>query len=170
MRLFNLFKKKHTIPDTNHCQTQCSKSITINKTTDWKYDFSSLPHWDKHNLAYTYDNFNELKKTDTLCCLYSIVEARMMYYIGHLAILKNKQNPELYFNITNIYFKPYVFYNKNENLLFLLADIYKNDNKTDTKKFMVPIIIIDITKGVFSYYKTDNIATKKKGYRILAFD
>ena len=66
------------------------------KTTDWEYDFASLPRWDnRERIPYVYDEYYALPQSDTLCCLYSICEASMLNYLGFLAILKNKENPEL---------------------------------------------------------------------------
>lgn len=48
------------------------------KITDWKYDFKSLPKWDLHSQNYIYDFFIESKKSNTLFCVYSVNEARMM--------------------------------------------------------------------------------------------
>ena len=62
------------------------------KTTDWNYDFHSLPHWDnREKLHYVCDEYYEIPQSDTLCCLYSICEAGMLDYLGFLAILKNKK-------------------------------------------------------------------------------
>lgn len=69
-------------------------------TTDWKYDFASLPRWDtREKFPFVDDEFFELPQSNTLCCLYSIVEASMLNYVGFLAILKNKDNPELILNL-----------------------------------------------------------------------
>lgn len=124
------------------------------KTTDWKFDFSSLPHWDKRNsIPYVYDEFLDIPQSDTLCCIYSIAEVSMSNYLGFLAIIKNKEKPELFLNITEgIAFCPNISVNLDGNLIFLQASIYNKDTHTVKR----PILIIDISKQFFSYVSTDN--------------
>ena len=124
------------------------------KTTDWKFDFSSLPRWDNRNsIPYVYDEFFEIPQSDTLCCIYSIAEVSMCNPLGFLAIIKGKQKPELFFNITEgICFCPNVSAGKDGNLLFLQPSIYNKDTNTISR----PILIIDIARRVFSYFATDN--------------
>lgn len=60
------------------------------KTTGWKYDFTSLPHWENREKdPLIYDEFFEIPQSDILCCLYSITEVSMLNYQGFLAILRN---------------------------------------------------------------------------------
>lgn len=143
------------------------------KTTDWKFDFSSLPHWDNRNsIPYVYDEFFDIPQSDTLCCIYSIAEVSMSNYLGFLAIIKNKEKPELFLNITEgINFCPNISVNPDGNLIFLQASIYNKD----THAIKRPILIIDISKQVFSYVSTDNynpcyevVELKKNVFRIKA--
>lgn len=98
--------------------------------------------------------FVELPKVDTLFCIYSVVEASMLNYLGRLAILKNKQKPEVEFCSSNgIYFRPVAFADNEENLLFLVAHIY-NESTTELKE---PFIILDIIKGAFAYFTAKGI-------------
>ncbi len=124
------------------------------RATDWKFDFSSLPRWGKRNsIPWVYDEFYEILQSNTLCCIYSIRETTMMNYLGFLAILKNKEKPELFFNITDgISFCPNFFTNTEGNLIFLQPSIYKMQNNSVKR----PILIIDISKCIFSYIVTDN--------------
>lgn len=123
------------------------------KTTDWKYEFTSLPHWENHSLPYVFDEYLEIPQTDILCCVYSIAEVTMCNYLGFLAILKNKQNPELILNITdNILFLNQISVNAKGNLIFLQSDLYDKSSKRSER----PLIIIDVEKNMFSYYKTNN--------------
>ena len=53
------------------------------RTTDWNYDFSSLPCWkEREKLRDIYDEFYEVPQSDLLFCLYSIAERRMLDYRG----------------------------------------------------------------------------------------
>lgn len=124
------------------------------KTTDWKFDFSSLPHWDNRNsIPFVYDEFFDIPQNNTLCCIYSIAEVSMCNYVGFLAIIKNKEKPELFLNITEgITFCPNVSVNTDGNLIFLQPSIYDKDTNTIKR----PILIINISKHVFSYIVTDN--------------
>lgn len=123
------------------------------KTTDWKYDFTSLPHWDNHSQPYVFDEYLEIPKTDILCCVYSIAEVTMCNYLGFLAILKNKRNPELILNITgNMHFLNQISVNAKGNLIFLQSSLYDKSSKRSER----PLIIIDVEKNMFAYYKTNN--------------
>lgn len=125
------------------------------KTTDWTFDFSSLPGWDiRQTIPYVYDEFFEIPQSDMVCCIYSIAEVTMGHYLGHLAILKNKEDPQLVLNITKEYtFGTNCSVNKTGDLIFLQPNIYNHHTHT-TKR---PILIIDIQNNRFSYLKTDNI-------------
>ena len=122
------------------------------RNTDWKFDFSSLPRWDtRDRIPFIYDKFYPVPQRDILCCIYSIAEVTMGRYIGFLAILKNKNDPELLLNITeNMCFQDYFFVSNNKNLLFFRLSV--SDKSTGALKD--PMLIIDIEKGKFSYYDT----------------
>lgn len=124
------------------------------KTTEWNYDFSSLPCWsNRESDPYIYDEYFELSKTDTLCCIYSITEATMCNYLGFLAILKGKDKPTLYLNIANGFnFCDEFFCSDNENLIFLQPSLY-NENYGSKR----PILVIDIINNRFSYLFQDNV-------------
>ena len=127
--------------------------VIIMKTTDWKYDFTSLPYWDNHSQLYVFDEYLEIPQTDILCCVYSISEVSMCNYLGFLAILKNKRNPELILNITdNINFLNQISVNANGNLIFLQSNLYDKSSKKSER----PLIIIDVEKNRFSFFKTNN--------------
>lgn len=122
--------------------------------TDWKFDFSSLPHWDnRKTIPYVFDRFYHIPQSDTLCCIYSIAEVGMCRYMGFLAILKNKEKPELILNIADgINFYRNFFVNKKGNIIFLQPFIYNRA----TKKSSCPIMVLDIAEGKYAYYATDN--------------
>lgn len=124
------------------------------KTTDWKYDFSSLPHWkNREKMPFVFDEFFELTKTDVLCCIYSIAEVSMDNYIGFLAILKNKDCPSLLLNITDEFlFSTNFSASTDERFIFLQPSIY--DERCEEKR---PILIIDLIKCRFSYLLTKNL-------------
>lgn len=123
------------------------------KTTDWNYDFASLPHWDnRERNAWIYDEFFEIPQSDTLCCLYSICEASMGNYVGFLAILRNKQKPELVLNVAKDFcFCVNFSVNSTGNLIFLQPSIYYRS----LNRIQRPILILDIEKNCFSYVRTE---------------
>ena len=118
------------------------------RITDWKFDFSSLPHWnDRDTILWIYDEFFDIPQSDTLCCIYSVAEVSMCNYLGHLAILKNKEKPELLLNVDQgMSFCDNVSVSTDGSLIFLQPDI----------RYKRPVLIIDITKNIFSYVLTDN--------------
>lgn len=124
------------------------------KTTDWKYDFASLPRWDnREGFPFVYDEFFELPQSNTLCCLYSIAEASMLNYVGFLAILKNKDNPELILNLA----EEFVFCvnfsaSADGNLIFLQPSIHDRP----TNRIVRPVLILDLQNNRFSYLRTRN--------------
>lgn len=120
----------------------------------WRFDFSSLPRWDvRDRIPFVYDKFYPVLQKDMLFCIYSIAEVSMMWYVGFLAVLKNKQHPKLVLNITEkINFCDNFSTSKNGDIVFLQACVY---NKA-TSKVNCPILIIDIARRKFSYYKTEN--------------
>ena len=130
------------------------------KTTDWEYDFASLPRWDnRERIPYVYDEYYALPQSDTLCCLYSICEASMLNYLGFLAILKNKENPELVLNIAEAFpFCVNFSASDDGNLLFLQPSIYDRDRNRCAR----PVLILDIQKNRFSYIKTANYCPEYK--------
>lgn len=126
------------------------------KTTDWKFDFGSLPRWENHSLPYTYDEFYEIPQADALVCIYAIREVSMLNYLGFLAILKNKQNPRLVLNITDtMQFTGNFSVNGDGDRIFLQASMYRKETNTVTR----PILIIDVKKSLFSFFKTENTNT-----------
>lgn len=125
------------------------------KTTDWKFDFSSLPRWDNRSrIPYVYDRFFEIPQSDTLCCVYAIAEVSMCNYEGFLAILRHKENPELVLNIAEGFqFCDNISVSADGNLIFLRPSIYYRDTNTLKR----PILIIDLGKYAFSYFATDDL-------------
>lgn len=124
------------------------------KNTDWKYDFASLPHWDiRDRIPFVYDAFFELPQSDTLCCLYSIAEVSMLNYVGFLAILRNKDNPELVLNIADEFdFCDNFSASADGNLIFLQPSLYDRS----TNRYSRPVLILDIPNHRFSYLRTAN--------------
>lgn len=129
------------------------------KATDWKYDFSSLLHWDnREKTPFIYDEYFEIPQSDTVCCLYSICEAGMMNYLGFLAILKNKDNPELVLNVTEFPFCVNFSVSPNGKLIFLQPSIYDQH----TNRCMRPVLILDLQENRFSYIRTANYCSDYK--------
>ena len=152
-RLLAKISHKSTIHSVINKPEQCGKSDD-HRTTDWKFDFSSLPHWNNRNtIPFVYDKFYSSPRNDILCCIYSIAEVRMGWYTGFLAILKNKEHPELMLNIAeDMTFCDNFSSNKNDDILFLQPSIYNKENNTVN----CPILIIDLTQKKFACYSTDN--------------
>ena len=126
----------------------------INAENDWNFDFSSLPRWDiRDKIPFVYDKFYHLPECDALCCIYSIAEVRMGCYQGFLAILKNKEKPELVLNINQkLNFCDNFSASKKGDIIFLLS--YFHDKTTDGPGSLV--LICDIVREKFSYFTTDN--------------
>lgn len=141
------------------------------RTTDWNYNFSSLPRWDnRERIPYIYDKFYEIPQKDVLCCIYSIAEAGMMDYIGFLAILKEKENPSLLLNIAEGYnFCDNFSVSADGNFIFLQPSIYDKEYGVSR-----PILIIDLNGNRFSYVLTGNYSTtyqvKQKSERVFVVE
>lgn len=121
------------------------------RTTDWEFDFASLPRWDiRERIPFVYDEFFEVPGKDMLCCIYSVAEVSMMNYEGFLAILRNKQKPELVLNVTDISFCVNFSHSKDGNLLFLQPSFYSPE-----KGYRRPVMILDMEKGRYSYIKKE---------------
>lgn len=125
------------------------------RTTDWNYDFSTLPGWDdRETLRDAYDEFYEVPCDDLLCCIYSIVERRMLDNRGYLAILRNKKQPELIVNISEYTFNPMFFASQEEKLIFLQTCVHiRKRNQT-----VYPLLLLDMEKRRFSYALSKNAA------------
>jgi hypothetical protein len=77
----------------------------------------------------------------------------MGWYAGFLAILKNKEHPELMLNIAeDMTFCDKFSSNKNNDILFLQPSIYNKENNTVN----CPILIVDLAQKKFACYSTDN--------------
>ncbi len=152
-RLLAKISHKSTIHSVINKPEQCDKDDD-HRTTDWKFDFSSLPRWNNRNtIPFVYDKFYYVPQNDILCCIYSIAEVRMGWYTGFLAILKNKEHPELMLNIEeDITFCDNISVNKNGDMLFLQPLIYDKVNNT----LSCPILIMDLTHKKFGCYSTNN--------------
>lgn len=129
-------------------------------STDWNYDFTSLPWWNnREELGGVYDRFYEIPQSDTLCCLYSIYEITMGNDLGFLAVLRNKETPELVLT-SQINFAVHLSANSAGNLIFLHPYLY--DKSTHQSK--CPILILDIQRKRFSYVRTNN---RCPGYKVI---
>lgn len=129
------------------------------RTTDWNYDFSSLPCWNNRDKLWdAYDEFYEIPDRDLLCCLYSIAERRMLDYRGFLAIFRNKEKPELVLAISDYTFSKTFFVNKEGNLIFLQPCVYIQ--KLD--RAVYPIVVLNIEKKCFSYVLPRNTMGVRK--------
>ncbi len=133
--------------------------------TDWKYDFSSLAHWDnREKIPYIYDRFFYIPQSDLLCCIYSIAEVTMCNYAGFFAVLENREAPRLILNIAEkMLFRDNFSVDSSGKIIFLQPELY--DNKVS--KIRCPILIIDIQKMKFAFLDTDNI---NDSYRVVEID
>jgi hypothetical protein len=132
------------------------------KITGWKYDFSSLPRWDNREKSpWVYDEFFELPESDTLCCLYAINEVSMLNDQGFLAILKNKENPELVLNLWEGFtFCVNFSANRDGNLIFLQPNLFDHAAGGCVR----PVLILDIPNKRFAYVKTAN---RSPAYKVI---
>lgn len=126
-------------------------------TTGWNFDFSSLPLWDNRKVLGVYDQFFEIPQSDTLCCLYSICEVSMCSYRGFLAVLRNRESPQLVLS-SKVNFCVNFSVNSEGNLIFLQPHLYN----CVTNQINCPILILDIEKNQFSYLRTDNCCPEYK--------
>ncbi|MCL1883012.1 MAG: hypothetical protein FWF81_04570 [Defluviitaleaceae bacterium] len=117
----------------------------------WDFDYESLPHW-QHQEEWTVQEgrmysyvFCENKVHDIAFLVYSICEARMGWYCGFLAVLKNKQSPELFLNVTNGTFtQGKVFFSADGNFAFIKSSVPDGG---------LPIFIFDLPANKFACYK-----------------
>ena len=129
-------------------------------TTDWNYDFPSLPHWNNRDeLCGVEDRFFEIPQSDTLCCLYSIYEVTMCSNLGFLAVLKNKEDPQLVLS-SRINFSVKFSASADGNFIFLHPHLFDRA----TNESQCPLLILDIKKNRFSYIRTPN---RCLGYRVI---
>ena len=129
--------------------------MKTSQSSDWSFDFSSLPHWDnRESFPFVYDTYYEIPQSDALCCIYSIAEVTMCNYLGFLAILKNKEEPTLYFNVTDgMNFCDNVSVSEDGRFLFLQPSTY--NRKTNTLRR--PILILDLKQDAFALFDTSNV-------------
>lgn len=124
------------------------------KTTDWNYDFTSLPLWDiREKFWDAHDRFFEIPQSDTLCCIYSIYEITMCNNLGRMVILKNKQSPQL---VAQCSYPFHVNFSVSDDgrLIFLQPCLYDQEFGIKT-----PILVIDLVENRFSYVLTDSISS-----------
>lgn len=70
------------------------------RTTDWEFDFSTLPHWENRSeIPYIFDAFLPFEKADLLFCVTSVAEVTMLNYRGFFSILENKESPRVVFSL-----------------------------------------------------------------------
>jgi hypothetical protein len=117
------------------------------RTTDWNFDFASLPRWDnRERIFYVYDEFYEIPGKDMLCCIYSVAEVSMLNHEGFLAILRNKEKPELVLNAADICFCVNFSQSADGRFLFLQPSFY-----FPKKGYRRPVLILDMEKNRFAY-------------------
>lgn len=120
----------------------------------WDFDFASLKYWDNHGrIPYLTDDFFQNETSDVVCVIYSIAEVTMCNYLGFLAILRNKKNPELVLNVTNFLFpQQEVTFSSDGNLIFLKGRIFFREKNA----IEYPLIVINVKNNCFAYIKRDN--------------
>lgn len=123
------------------------------RTTDWNFDFASLPRWDnRERMPFVYDEFFEVPGKDMLCCIYSVAEVSMLNYLGFLAILRNKEKPELVLNVADFMFCVNFSHSEDGKLLFLQPSLYFRE----TGHIRRPVLVLDMEKDRFTLVKTKN--------------
>lgn len=126
------------------------------QTCDWKFDFSSLPRWENRDLIpFVHDEFVEIAQSDALCAVYSVAEGRMMDWWGFLAILKNKENPALLLNVTDVLFREWIFVNKGGNLIFLQTNVQNS------------VLIVDVERELFARFDVRDRESKRPYRKIV---
>lgn len=120
------------------------------RTTDWKFDFSTLPHWDnREKVPYVYDEFYEIPEKDMLVCIYSVAEVSMLNYQGFLAILRNKEKPELFFNIADFSFYVDFYQAEGGEILILQPAVHL----LEKREVLRPVLALDMPNNRFCYMK-----------------
>ena len=123
------------------------------RATDWSFDFASLPRWEnRERIPFVYDEFFEVPGKDMLCCIYSVAEVSMLDYLGFLAILRNKEKPELVLNVADYPFCVNFSQSEDGRFLFLQPSVYSKE----TGHIRRPVLILDMEKGRFTFVRTKN--------------
>ncbi|MDR1196291.1 MAG: hypothetical protein LBL00_07445 [Endomicrobium sp.] len=113
----------------------------------WDYNFKSLPYWDnREKFPYVYDLLFENEQADIAFLIYSITEVTMCYYVGFLAIFKNKEKPELLLNATKGGFL-------NEKVIFSIENRFAFVKSAIYIKKGWPIFIFDLLNRQFACLK-----------------
>lgn len=132
------------------------------RTTDWKYDFESLPRWEnRKKIPFVFDEYVEIPQADMLCCIYSVAEVGMGKYMGFLALLENKSSPRLVLNVADGYnFWNTVNFSDDGRMIVLKPFIY--DRRLRTSKS--PWLILDLDKNTFTYFdSSEKVALHNDG-------
>lgn len=114
----------------------------------WWYDYTSLKDWDWHE-AYPWhlEKMAWDEKSDTACLIYAICEVRMGMEMGYLAILSDKSQPKLLFNLTSLLFpiqEP--FYSQDGRYLLLKAQVYHKESH----RIKSLILFLDVVERKFA--------------------
>lgn len=115
--------------------------------SDWNYDFQSLPVWDvRDKNPYVYDLLFENTKMDLAFLIYSILEYRMLAYAGFLAILRNKDKPELLFRTAKpVFGNTAVIFSRDGKLAFVRSSMWNGG---------WPIFVFDLYTQRFACVRT----------------
>lgn len=117
--------------------------------SSWEYDFPSLPHWDEHEKSPDVTDALFESPDGSFCILnYSILESEAANNLGSVAVLKNKQSPELVLCAEKLKFpiaEP--FFARSSHTAALLAVVTE---KSMDKDFDVTLII-DLDKKRFAF-------------------
>ena len=129
------------------------------KSIDWPYDFSALPHWDNRERMFVTDKFTESPRASYLCTLYANCEVSMMNYMGFLAVLKNKVDPELILNVTvfNVTDER-AFFTADERFLIVQAHL----RKSGLSGYIDTFLVIDLNELKFAF--VHNLWTKNRPF------
>lgn len=128
----------------DYCDELHEKAIELIKK--WKkFDFNSLEHW-QPNLGFaSFMRATENVESDSLCLIYSIVEARMCAYMGRIAVVKGQDDPKLVFTSKDPSYVEICVPNYSENGQYVFIQVYTNE--------FVGALIIDVINSRFAGIK-----------------
>ena len=119
----------------------------LTNINEWNFNFESLPYWDNRNTHWNArDMLYENEQMDMAFVVYSIIETRMCFYEGFLAVLKNKQKPELLLNVTTGTFtERKVVFSSDGKFAFMQSALWDKG---------WPVFVFDLSTQQFACFKT----------------
>ena len=128
----------------DYCDELHEKAIELIKKWE-KFDFNSLEHWQPNPGFASFMRATENVESDSLCLIYSIVEARMCAYMGRIAVVKGQDDPKLVFASKDPSYVEICVPKYSEDGQYVFIQVYTNE--------FVGALIIDVINSVFAGIK-----------------